>query len=59
MALVLLDNTDVTVSVLTWEDSSDDKVVLAGKLVVVDKVNVVVVVVKLMVVEVVDVVFLV
>ena len=55
MALVLLDNTDVTVSVLTWEDSSDDKVVLAGKLVVVDKVNVVVFVVKLVVVEVVDV----
>ena len=54
MALVLLDNTDVTVSELTWEDSSDDKVVLAGKLVVVDKVNVVVFVVKLVVVEVVD-----
>lgn len=52
----LLDNTDVTDSVLAWEDSSDDNdvVVLAGRLVVVlDKVNVVVVDVKVVVVEVV------
>lgn len=52
----LLDNTDVTDSVLVWEDSSDDNdvVVLAGRLVVVlDKVNVVVVDVKVVVVEVV------
>lgn len=50
MARALLDNTE-----LAWEDSSDDGVVLAGRLVVVDKVNVVVVVDKLVVVEVVDV----
>ena len=53
MARDFLDNTetDVTDSVLAWEDSSDDNdvVVLAGKLAVVDKLNVVVVVDKLVV----------
>ena len=51
MARDFLDNTDVTDSVLAWEDSSDDNdvVVLADTLVVVDKLNVVVVVDKLVV----------